>query len=116
MTYTNSSDSVSNVAAFYAATALIAVLTFGFCSLTFAAAKKGVEKIIFKEQKIEGKIRRPQLVLIKAESRPDFQPMVLESFGKNAEFARTVNAALIEKSPYDGPFQFSGKDIANYAP
>jgi len=38
-------------------------------------AKSDIQKIIFEEQKIEGKIRRPQLVLIKADQRPTFPPM-----------------------------------------
>ena len=35
----------------------------------------GIKQMVFEEQKIEGKIRRPQLVLIKADQRPEFNPM-----------------------------------------
>ncbi|HMA64888.1 MAG TPA: hypothetical protein VKO63_06815, partial [Chitinispirillaceae bacterium] len=45
------------------------------------AAPESVKKMVFEEQRIEGKIRRPQLVLIKAEQRPEFKPMVMQSYG-----------------------------------
>ncbi len=72
--------------------------------------------MIFDERRIEGKIRRPQLVLIKAEQRPEFDPMVLQSLGKTGNIAGAVDKAMLETSPYDGAFQFRGKRIVNYIP
>jgi len=95
---------------------LASLVLLQLVSLTFAATDRPIDKIIFEDQKIEGKIRRPQLVLIKAETRPQFVPMVMESFGKHADITRTVSPVLIESSPYSGAFQFSGKEITNYAP
>jgi hypothetical protein len=78
--------------------------------------QKDVTKIIFDDRRIEGKIRRPQLVLIKAEQRPEFDPMVLQSLGKTGNIAGAVDKAMLETSPYDGAFQFRGKRIVNYIP
>ena len=81
-----------------------------------AADGSDIEKIVFEEQRIEGKIRRPQLVLIKAEQRPTFQPMVMQSFGRSTNIVDGVSQQLIERSPYRKAFRFAGKKITNYSP
>jgi hypothetical protein len=78
--------------------------------------KAAVQRIIFEEQKIEGKIRRPQLVLIKADQRPNFPPMLMQSVGKNENVASFVDPAVIECTTYQNAFQFQGTAIINYAP
>jgi hypothetical protein len=75
--------------------------------------KKDIQQIIFEEQKIEGKIRRPQLVLIKADQRPAFAPMVLQSFGKNDNIADFVDQSAIENMPNQNAFQFNGAKVSN---
>ncbi len=50
-------------------------------AFSVAYATEDIEKIIFKERKIEGKIRRPQLVLIKAEKRPEFSSIIMQGVG-----------------------------------
>jgi hypothetical protein len=75
-----------------------------------------VTKMVFEERRIEGKIRRPQLVLIKAEQRPEFDPMVLQSLGKTGDIAGAVDRNILEASPYNGAFQFRGTRIINYVP
>jgi hypothetical protein len=77
--------------------------------------KGAVKRIIFGEQKIEGKIRRPQLVLIKADQRPEFPPMVNQPLGKTRNIAALVDPSLIE-APHKGAFQFQGTKIINPAP
>jgi hypothetical protein len=81
-----------------------------------AESPRDMKRIILEEQKIEGKIRRPQLVLIKADQRPEFEPMVMQSLGKKADIVKNVDPAVIDASPYAGPFRFEGKAIVNYAP
>jgi hypothetical protein len=81
-----------------------------------AGAKSSVQKIIFEEQKIEGKIRRPQLVLIKADQRPNFSPMIMQSFGKTENIAEFVDQSVIDDAPNQGPFQFENNSIVNYIP
>ena len=81
-----------------------------------AQPPKDVRKIILEEQKIEGKIRRPQLVLIKADQRPEFEPMVMQSFGKKADITKSITPSVIEESPYRGAFRFVEKKIVNYSP
>jgi hypothetical protein len=73
-------------------------------------------RIVFDEQQIEGKIRRPQLVLIKAEQRPAFAPMVMQSLAGNTSVVEFVNSLVVEESPYDGAFRFNGTRISNYVP
>jgi hypothetical protein len=80
------------------------------------AAQNDIKKLIFEERRIEGKIRRPQLVLIKAEQRPEFDPMVIQSLGKAGNITGAVDRTILEESPYDGAFQFRGKKIENYVP
>jgi hypothetical protein len=79
-------------------------------------SKSGIQQIIFEEQKIEGKIRRPQMVLIKADQRPAFAPMILQSFGKNENIADFVDPAAIENMPNQDAFQFNGTKISNFVP
>jgi hypothetical protein len=74
------------------------------------------QQIIFEEQKIEGKIRRPQLVLIKADQRPDFPPMIIQGFSKGGNILDFIDESIIENSPYQNAFQFNGNKIRNYVP
>jgi hypothetical protein len=78
--------------------------------------KAAVQKIIFEEQRIEGKIRRPQMVLIKADQRPSFPPMIMQSAGKNENVASSIDPSIIESPVYKGAFQFQGTAIVNYVP
>lgn len=78
--------------------------------------REDVTKIVFDEKKIEGKIRRPQLVLIKAEQRPEFDPMVLQGLGKMGDITKSVDMSLLERSPCDEAFRFRGDRIKNCAP
>jgi hypothetical protein len=81
-----------------------------------ASAKSGIQQIIFEEQKIEGKIRRPQLVLIKADQRPGFPPMVMQSYGKTENVVDFVDQSAIENLPNQNAFQFEGVKISNLIP
>lgn len=75
-----------------------------------------VQKMVFEEQRIEGKIRRPQLVLIQAEQRPVFEPMVLQSLGKSGDMTASVDRSVIDDIPNRVPFQFEGTRIVNIVP
>ena len=93
-----------------------AFLSTGVSAASTEKEGKGVTKLIFDERRIEGKIRRPQLVLIKAEQRPEFDPMVLQSLGKTGNIAGAVEKSILEKSPYNRAFSFRNKRINNYIP
>ncbi|MBD3346957.1 MAG: hypothetical protein GF401_18035 [Chitinivibrionales bacterium] len=98
-------------------TAVVFIVFAGISSFISASSgDKSVKQLIFEEQRIEGKIRRPQLVLIKADQRPDFAPMVIQSLGKNTNVTDLVDESVIENSPYEEAFEFSGKEIKNYVP
>ena len=83
---------------------------------TTTITREGVKQLIFGEQKIEGKIRRPQLVLIKADQRPDFSPMVMQSMGKTKNIAALVDQSLVEDASYKDAFRFEGTTIVNIQP
>ncbi len=85
-----------------------------FLIVSIQGQDNSVKKIIFEEKKIEGKIRRPQLVLIKADQRPTFSPMVLQGLGSGTNILQSVKNDLITDSPYKGAFQFNGLEISNY--
>jgi hypothetical protein len=78
--------------------------------------KAAVQRIVFEEQKIEGKIRRPQMVLIKADQRPSFPPMIMQSVGKVENVGSIVDPSVIESKTYQGAFQFHGTAITNFVP
>ena len=99
-----------------AAVLLGGLMVAGTVTTAFSAGKKDVTQMIFEERRIEGKIRRPQLVLIKAEQRPEFDPMVLQVLGKTGNIAGAVDKRILEASPYDGAFHFRGTRIDNYVP
>ena len=84
--------------------------------LSFIYAADDIETIEFEELQIEGKIRRPQLVLIKAEQRPNFTPMVMQSLDSDINVAVFSSSETVEKSPYGGVFKFEGEKISNYVP
>lgn len=93
----------------------IKLLLTGFLiAVSVQGQDNSVKKIIFEEKKIEGKIRRPQLVLIKADQRPVFSPMILQGLGNGTNILQTVNNDLITDSPYKGAFQFNNLEISNY--
>jgi hypothetical protein len=83
---------------------------------TAAKGKAAVQKMIFEEQKIEGKIRRPQMVLIKADQRPSFAPMIMQGMGKNENILSTVDPSVIASPTYTKAFEFKGTAIVNYVP
>ncbi|MBN2036464.1 MAG: hypothetical protein JW768_06950 [Chitinispirillaceae bacterium] len=76
----------------------------------------GMKQLVFEEQRIEGKIRRPQLVLIKADQRPEFNPMVMQSLGKTRNIAGLIDQSLLEETQYEGAFKFDGTKIVNIVP
>ncbi|MCI0473683.1 MAG: hypothetical protein L0Y76_08890 [Ignavibacteria bacterium] len=90
--------------------------TILFCLVACLAADDRIKTIVFEEFQIEGKIRRPQLVLIKAEQRPAFTPMVMQSLGNEINVSVFMKSSAVEKSPYTGAFLFSGEKITNYVP
>lgn len=86
------------------------------CMFSFTYADDDIKRIVFDEVQIEGKIRRPQLVLIKAEQRPNFSPMVMKSLDSEVNVSVFSSGEAIEKSPYSGAFEFEGERITNYVP
>jgi hypothetical protein len=81
-----------------------------------AAATAPIRRLVLEEQRIEGKIRRPQLVLIKAEQRPVFASIVVHSAAGVESIARAVSKKALEASPFSGAFRFVDKKIANIVP
>lgn len=82
-----------------------------FCALAAAAGPQ--KKFVFEERQIEGKIRRPQLVLITADQRPQYGPMVMIAAqpvpGDHAE-------PEIAADCYAGPFRFDEGGLKGLLP
>ena len=109
-------DDGKNLKALVLFKSLLLIFIFNLVSL-YAASESGTfRKMVFEEQRIEGKIRRPQLVLIKVDQRPEFKPMVLQSLGKSGNITSSVDKSILEDSPYKEPFHFDGMKINNYVP
>lgn len=87
-----------------------------FTSVLIVNGAGDVKKLVFEEKMIEGKIRRPQLVLIKAETRPEFEPMVMKSVDKGMNVEEYTNGNSVEGSPHKGPFEMRDYNITNYEP
>lgn len=94
----------------------VMILSAGLFAASTGNEQSGVKKFVFDESRIEGKIRRPQLVLIKADQRPEFDPMVVQSLGRTGNIAGAVEKSILEKSPYNGAFSFRNKRIINLIP
>lgn len=77
---------------------------------------KPVKQLVFEERMIEGKIRRPQLVLIKADTRPQFESMVMKSVEKGMNVEEYTSGESVEGSEYNGPFEIKDYNITNYKP
>lgn len=88
----------------------------GLFTPAFSDTGKQVHRLIFDERRIEGKIRRPQLVFIKAEQRPEFQPMVMQSLGTSIDLLELARGSSIEWSPYAGAFEFNRGRVSNCVP
>lgn len=98
----------------------IIILIIVFFTRMVAAQKSGelgsIKKMVFEEKRIEGKIRRPQLVLIQAEQRPGFEPMILQSLGRGGDITGSVDREIIDDIPNRGPFKFENSRIINMVP
>lgn len=79
-------------------------------------AASGVAQIVFEERAIEGKIRKPQLVLIKAEQRPTFGQIVMKSVDREMNLDEYSEGNTVEKTPYEEPFQIRNYHIINVKP
>ena len=81
-----------------------------FLGLVTVCAASGVAKtLVLEEQRVEGKIRRPQLVLIKADQRPAFNAMAIQSFGTGENIADFVDPQVLAFDPYKNAFRFNSK-------
>ncbi|MBN1983952.1 MAG: hypothetical protein JW795_20655 [Chitinivibrionales bacterium] len=98
--------------------ALLSVLASGVFFLIFGqdASRQQVQRFVFEERTIEGKIRKPQLVLISVEQRPDFKPMVMQSLDHEIVLPQLGMTPEIETTPHDGAFTFEHMKIANFVP
>ena len=95
---------------------IVVPVCLAFVARGSSAEEGQVQRIVFEQQRIEGKIRRPQLVLIKADQRPEFTPMVMQGPGEATDIAEQVDRSVLESSPYEGPFVLEGKRVRGLVP
>ena len=94
------------------------LLLIAFASVSvFAvpAVKKDepIRKIVFTDAKIEGKVRRPHLVVIKAIARPIFSPLVTISA---VPTPGDLSDQTIDRDPYASPFLFDEGGVRDVVP
>jgi len=85
----------------------------------FLAAPLSAQKVrqmVFEDRAIEGKIRKPQLVLIKAEQRPVFGPIVMKAHDRELNLTEYLEGETVEVSPFKIPFRLKGMDVVKIVP
>ncbi len=71
-------------------------------------------QIIFEQQVIEGQIRRPQLVLISVDQRPEFPSLKLFAHGESGSVS--LGEDVFGELPNRSPFIFSRTDLLYPSP
>ena len=81
-----------------------------FAADSYSQGKKGKE-MVFEESVIEGKIKRPQVVLISADQRPKFRPMAINNFTDTTQIMEQVAGSVFEQNRFEDPMKldFSSK-------
>ncbi len=70
-----------------------------------AMATTSTRIMTFEKQVIEGKLKKPQVVLISSEQRPRFEPMAIELLKKSDEgLFPEVNEGIFESYQHKIPF------------
>lgn len=67
----------------------------------------GKKEIVFQETLIEGKIKRPQVVLITADQRPAFMPMAIQSFCDTTRILDQVSRDVFEQNNMEDAIKIS---------
>jgi len=89
---------------------VIGVLT-GALLVAFSAYVWAAKEIVFEETVIEGKVKRPQVVLIAADQRPVFQPMAINNFRDTVStWADRVDPEVFEQNRFEAPIQLELKN------
>ncbi|MEW6042048.1 MAG: hypothetical protein AB1633_11055, partial [Elusimicrobiota bacterium] len=79
-------------------------ILFIFFLISFAFSKES-KPLIFEKQIIEGKLKKPQVVLISTQQRPRFEPMAIELLKEGTkEIFVEVNPEIFESYKYNNPF------------
>jgi hypothetical protein len=73
------------------------------------AAKPGAKSktkaaFTLEEFTIEGKLKKPQMVLISADERPRFQPMAINTYTSKEDLLSTVDRRIFEYELYQNAF------------
>jgi hypothetical protein len=79
------------------------VLLF-LCLLAAGMVQGKGNEMIFDESVIEGKIKRPQVVLITADQRPVFEPMAINSSSDTTNLFDRVNTLVFEQDRLEDAF------------
>ncbi len=65
-------------------------------SISLFAESKKIRELIFEEQQIEGKIKRPQVIMIAADTRPKFKPMMMNIATSEGDITASINPEVFE--------------------
>jgi len=90
----------------------------GLAGTLFAAADKADKPaakappkavLTLDEFTIEGKLQKPQIVLISAEERPRFQPMAINKFSRQEDFLANIDKNIFEYEAYQKAFDIKSE-------
>ena len=94
----------------------IAAVTALLTTLLSSLHAAQVKQIVFEERAIEGKIRKPQLIMIKAEQRPEFGPIVMKSIDKEINLAEYTESPSVENALNALPFRIRDFRVVDIQP
>jgi len=76
---------------------------FGLFFLAFPIVAKKSKQLVFEEQLIEGKLKKPQVVLISSQSRPRFTPMAINTESPEKDLLLNTDRRIFENYQYQKP-------------
>lgn len=91
---------------FITKTAAIIIVIVPLMNTVLGNTSKG-RQLVFKETVIEGKIKRPQVVLISADQRPEFKPMAINSFDDTTSLIDKVNRKIFEQNCFENAMKLN---------
>ncbi len=83
-------------------TVVFTVLVIFLPAAVFCAAD--IKEVVFEETVIEGKIKKPQVVLISADQRPDFGSMAFSINRSGNRIIGPETEEVLESPLFKGPF------------
>jgi len=72
----------------------------------------GAKPLEFEQSVIQGRLMRPQLVLITADQRPEFKPLVMKNYQSISIRSDLEHISILSPDSSSTAFEFDGKNIS----